>query len=544
MSRIHTAIRPANPSALSLSVTDPNFTETSGLIRTRKVMSLVPGISGDAIWWQDGRIKAIGLSAELERKVPTRVPRFDLPDSVVTPGFVDGHTHFGMWGRGRKRVHLAGCQTRSEAVQRVAAAVPEQGWLLGHGWDANRWTEAPDRWSLDRVTTVPTFLESIDIHAGWANSAALMAAGISRETPDPPGGRIVRDGSGEPTGLLLEKASLLLSEMAPTTSPEDLLRLIQEGQAEAHRLGITGIHNVEGADVLRGFRTLEAEDQLRLRVLFSPPVAQLTRLVANGVRSGQGTDWLSLGGVKMFLDGSLGTRTAWMIEAYEDGRDSGMALASEAEARGAVEQASTNGIACVIHAIGDAAVRRALSLLESAPTVGLPHRIEHFQCVDPTDLARAGRAGIVASMQPGHLPGDALLAEERWGRRTRGAYAFKSLLQRGTVLAFGSDVPVVSLDPREGVVAAMTRVARDGSFEAGWQPEERLMFEDVVRAYTEGNAIAAGAADRRGTLVPGRDADLVAWRVDPAVLENDATAFREARVELTVIGGEAVYRRE
>lgn len=507
-------------------------------------MSLAPGVTGDAVWWQEGRIRAIGSAVELERKVPTRVPRFDLPDAIITPGFVDGHTHFGMWARGRKRVHLAGCLTRDEALLRVSKGVPDQGWVLGHGWDANRWVDPPDRWSLDRFTSFPTFLESIDIHAGWANSAALLAAGIDRETPDPPGGRIVRDGSGEATGLLLERAALLISEMVPTPTPSALIDMLRDSQAEAHRLGVTGIHDVEGADVLRAFRALEAGDQLRLRVLFSPPVAQLARLLANGVRSGQGTDWLSLGGVKMFLDGSLGTRTAWMLEPYEDGRDSGMPLATEAEARAAVEQAASNGIACVVHAIGDAAVRRALDLLEPASKVGLPHRIEHFQCVDSSDLARAGRAGIIASMQPGHLPGDVVLAEERWGRRTRGAYAFKSLLQRGTVLAFGSDVPVVSLDPRDGVVAAMTRSASDGSFDQGWQPDERLMFEDVVRAYTEGNAIAGGAADRRGTLVPGRDADLVAWGVDPAILENDATAFREAAVELTVVGGEPVYRRE
>jgi predicted amidohydrolase YtcJ len=508
------------------------------------VISLVPGISGDSVWWQDGRIKAIGPAAELERKVPTRVPRFDLPQAIVTPGFVDGHTHFGMWARSRRRVHLAGAATREEALQRVAAGVPDQGWILGHGWDANRWPQAPDRWSLDQITSLPTFLDSIDIHAGWANSAALLAAGIDRDTPDPPGGRIVRDGSGESTGLLLERAALLISERVPAPSAEDLVRLMSECQDEAHRMGLTGIHDVEGADALRAFRSLEAEDRLTLRVLFSPPVAQLPALVANGVRSGQGSDRLTLGGVKMFLDGSLGTRTAWMLEAYEDGRDSGMPLATEAEARRAVEEASSHGLACVIHAIGDAAVRRALDLLEQAPGTGMPHRVEHFQCVASEDLARAGRAGIIASMQPGHLPGDVLLAEERWGRRTQGAYPFRSLLQRGTVLAFGSDVPVVSLDPRNGVVAAMARVAADGSFEGGWHPGERLTFEDAVRAYTEGNAIAGGAADRRGTLVPGRDADLVAWGVDHSILENDASAFREAAVELTVIGGAVVYRRE
>jgi predicted amidohydrolase YtcJ len=320
--------------------------------------------------------------------------------------------------------------------------------------------------------------------------------------------------------------------------------VVREGQAVAHRLGITGIHDVEGPEVLRAFRRIEAEGDLRLRVVFSPPVAQLPTLLAHGVRSGQGTDWLTLGGVKLFLDGSLGTRTAWMLEAYEDGRDAGMPLATEAEARLAVEQAAAGGIACSVHAIGDAAVRRALDLLESVPAVGLPHRIEHFQCVHPEDLARAGRAGIVASMQPAHLPADVALAEERWGRRSRGAFAFKSLLERGTVLAFGSDVPVVPLDPRPGVVAAMTRVASDGSFPGGWQPDERLGFEDAVRAYTHGNAVAAGSADRRGRLAPGNDADLVAWAVDPAVLRGDAQAFREARVELTVVGGEAVYRRE
>jgi predicted amidohydrolase YtcJ len=449
-----------------------------------------------------------------------------------------------MWSLGRQRVHLAGAQSREEAVRRVAGGVADQGWILGHGWDANRWEAPPDRWSLDEVVPTPAYLESIDIHAGWANSAALLAAGIDRDTPDPSGGRIVRDGSGNPTGLLLERATQLLTRVLPQPSATDLLDLVRDAQSVAHRLGVTGIHDVEGPDVLRAFRTLEATANLRLRVLFSPPVAQLPSLLSHGVRSGQGTEWLRLGGVKLYLDGSLGTRTAWMLDPYEDGRDAGMPLCTEGEARQAVELAAAGGVACTIHAIGDAAVRRALSLLESVPAVGLPHRIEHCQCVHPDDLSRAARAGIVASMQPAHLPADVALAEERWGPRTRGVYAFRSLLQHGTVLAFGSDVPVAPLDPRPGIVAAMGRVASDGSFAGGWHPEERLTFEEGVRAYVEGNAIAAGVADRRGRLVPGSDADLVAWEVDPAVLRGDADSFRDSRVELTVVGGEAVYRRE
>jgi predicted amidohydrolase YtcJ len=526
---------------LGVPPSDPLY--HSGLIRASQVLSQADGVVGDAVWWQEGAIKAVGRAADLERKVPTRVPRYDLPEATVTPGFVDGHTHFGLWALGRRRVLLAGAGTRAEALRRVASGTREQGWVLGQGWDANRWEAPPDRWSLDQVTSGPAFLESSDLHAAWANSAALSAAGITRATADPPGGRMVRDASGEPTGLLLERAAQLVQAVLPVSEPGERVSALKEAQAFAHRVGITGIHDTEGPDVLRALRTLDARGELRLRVLFHPPVAQLPSLLAHGVRSGQGGDWLVLGGVKLFLDGSLGSRTAWMLDPYEDAGDSGMPLTTEAEARQAVRMASAGGLACTVHAIGDAAVRRALDLLEPLPPAAMPHRIEHMQCIHPDDLDRAAGAGIVASMQPAHLPSDVTLAEERWGRRSRGAYAFRSLLQHGTILAFGSDVPVAPLDPRRGVVAAMERAGADGSFSEGWYPDERLTFPEVVRAYTLGNAIAAGMSDRQGRLAPGYDADLVAWAVDPAIFRGDATAFGLARVDLTVVGGEVVYRR-
>jgi predicted amidohydrolase YtcJ len=447
-----------------------------------------------------------------------------------------------MWAMGRARVHLAGAPTRAEALYRIERGVAERGWVRGHGWDANRWEAPPDRWTLDQVVAGPAYFESVDVHAGWVNSAALAAAGIDRETPDPPGGRIVRDPAGEPTGLLLENAQELIRRILPAPNPDRMLAGIREAQEEAHRLGITGIHDVEGPDVLRAFRTLEGEDQLRLRVLFHPPIAQLPTLLRHGVQSGMGTPWLSLGGIKVFLDGSLGSRTAWMLEPYEGGRDVGMPLAGEAEARRALGVAAQAGLAVTVHAIGDAAVRRALDLLEPLPVLPVPHRIEHFQCVHPADLDRAAAAGIVVSMQPSHLPGDVALAEERWGARARGAYAARSLLQRGTVLAFGSDVPVTSIDPRPGVVAAMSRLPTDGGFAGGWYPEERLSFVETVRAYTLGNAIAAGVAGRRGRLAPGYDADLVAWDTDPGVEQGEAALFGAARARLTVVGGEVVFR--
>jgi hypothetical protein len=284
---------------------------------------------------------------------------------------------------------------------------------------------------------------------------------------------------------------------------------------------------------------MERDGQLRLRVLFHPPIARLADLVANRVRSGQGSEWLRLGGVKLFLDGSLGSRTAWMLDPYEDGRDRGMPITAEAEARQAMQTAAGAGIACTVHAIGDAAVRRALDLMSALPQAAIPHRIEHVQCVHPADLARAAAAGIVASMQPAHILVDIPNAERHWGARSRGAYAFRSLLDRGTTIAFGSDVPVASLDPREGVFAAMERRTPTGEGGA-WYPEERLSFAEAVRGYTIGNAVAGGIARRSGALGVGMDADLVAWAVDPAIDHESGDAFRSGHAALTVIAGEAV----
>jgi predicted amidohydrolase YtcJ len=518
-------------------------TGTSGVLRSRRVLSLAPGFIGDALWWSDGVVRAVGTASEIDRLAPRAVPRYDLPHALVTPGFVDGHTHFAMWALGRRRVLLAGATTREEALARVAAAEPVQGWVQGHGWDANGWTEPPDRHALDAVQRGPVYLDSLDVHAGWANSAALAAARIGRETPDPEGGRIVRDAAGEPTGLLLERAVELVARVLPVPPASVLDAALREAQDAAHRLGVTGIHDVEDEAAYAGFRRLHDAGELLLRVLFQPPVASLPELVRRGARSGDGDDWLALGGVKMFLDGSLGSRTAWMLAPYESSRDRGMPITGESEAGAAIRLAAAHGLAATVHAIGDAAVRRALDLMEELPRVALPHRIEHFQCVHPLDLDRAAKAGIVVSMQPAHLLTDIPLVDRHWGARGRGAYAFRSFLDRGTPMVFGSDVPVASIDPREGVFAALERRGFDGAPAGGWRPEEKLGFADVVGAYTRGTAHAAGIGARRGVLAPGYDADLVAWAVDPAVERGDGEAFRAGHAALTVVGGRVVMRR-
>jgi len=514
-----------------------------GFLRGGRVLSLAPGIDGDAVWWQAGRVRAVGNAATLERNLSPETPRYDLPGTWITPGFVDGHTHFATWALGRRRVQLAGVRTRAEALDRVRAAGVEAGWVLGQGWDANRWEAPPDRWALDAVRKEPVYLDSLDVHGAWLNTAALKAAGIDRSSVDPFGGRIVRDANGEPTGLLLERAVELALPALPVP-PDNLLdAALREAQAEAHRLGVTGIHDVETEAVLAAFRRLENQGALRLRVLFHPPVAALNRLIASGMQSGQGSDWLRIGGVKLFLDGSLGKQTAWMLEPYEGSRECGMPISAFEQAREAIQTASQVGIAATVHAIGDAAVRRALDLLEYAPRVAIPHRIEHLQCVHPDDLGRAARLGVVASMQPAHLLTDIPLIDRYWGSRGAGAYAFRSLLDQGTAVAFGSDVPVAPLDPREGIYAALARRADDDSPSGGWRSEEALGFETALRLYTEGCARAAGNAGHRGRLAPGMDADLVAWELDGASLAaGEAAAFRQARARLTVVDGEVLMQ--
>ena len=514
----------------------------SGLVRARRVLTMAPGLEGDSVLWEDGRIRMVGSALLLERAASREIPRYDLPHALVTPGLVDGHTHLGLWALNRRRVQLRGLRTREDVVARVASASPVQGWVIGQGWDANGWAAQPDRQVLDQVQTVPVYLDSLDVHAAWLNTPALVAAGITRDSPDPYGGRIVRDANGEPTGLLLERAVELVAPHLPQAPEPVLDDALREAQTEAHRLGITGVHDVEDMTVLAAFERLHADGDLRLRVLFHPPVSALAGLMRQRTRSGQGSEWLTIGGVKMFLDGSLGSRTAWMLEPYAGTRDRGMPITSEQEARRAMTAAAAAGIATTVHAIGDAAVRRALDLVSLLPRVSLPHRIEHFQCVHPRDLERAAQAGLVVSMQPAHLLTDIPLIDRHWGERGRGAYAFRSLLESGARLVFGSDVPVASIDPREGIYAALERKNLEGAATLSWRAGEKLGFTEALHAYTAGAAHASGAGSRRGILAPGYDADLVAWSVDPAAEHGDGKAFRDGHAVLTVVGGEVVMQ--
>ncbi|CAN5646974.1 amidohydrolase [soil metagenome] len=499
-----------------------------------------------ALLIRDGRVLAIGSEADMRRATAPACRIVDLQGGTVTPGFTDAHVHLTAWALARKRLDLNGVPTMEAAVDRVARALESRpDWVLGGGWNRHLWGESPTHAALDRVAPhTPVLLESQDIHSAWLNSEALRRCGIDRETPDPPGGAIERDEHGEPTGLLLETARVMALRHLPEVGANEVLEALRDAQGEAHRLGITGVHSVEPSG-LADFERLRSRGQLRLRVLQHIALDQLDGAIAVGLRSGFGGEWIRIGGVKMFLDGALGSCTAWLREPYEGGGGTGIQTLSAADFRDAVRRASEAGISSTVHAIGDAAVELALRVLgdEISPAAAIPHRIEHLQLCPPELWERAATSGVVASMQATHLLTDIPAAEMFWGSvRSRGAYAFAPLLRRGMTLALGSDVPVETIDPRPGLFAAVRRETWTGPWnDAEWHPEHSLTNAEAISAYTEGPAAAAGESHRRGRLCPGYDADLVVWNRDPLTAEPEE--LREMICTMTVVNGEIVHQR-
>jgi predicted amidohydrolase YtcJ len=514
------------------------------VLTARRIHVLGDHAPVQALLLRAGRIAAAGTADEV-RAAALPGARTEHVDGIVTPGLTDAHVHLTTWALARRQVDLNAAPTLDDGVAAVAeAARTGEGWVRGLGWDRHRWGGLPTREGLDRVCPDrPVFLLSHDIHGAWVNTAALRRCGITRDTPDPAGGEIVRDASGEPTGVLLEKAVRLVESHLPKESPEEVRAALLEAQAEAHRLGLTGVHSVEVTGI-EDWSAMEQDGLLRLRVLQSIPLPRLDHAIALGLRSGFGSDRLRIGGVKMFLDGALGSRTARMRQPYEGGAadDLGIRTLEPDDFRQNVRRAATAGIASTVHAIGDAAVELAIDVLGGTERPrAMPHRIEHVQLCPPELWERAGRSGVVGSMQPVHVMTDIPAAERHWGHeRSRGAYPFAPLRRAGMTLAFGSDVPVESCDPRLGLFSAVRRVGWDGAPAEGWWMENAVTAEQALRAYTEGPAVAAGLEDRQGRLLPGYDADLVAWDVDPLMAEPDVV--REMRCLLTMVGGEVVQR--
>ncbi|MEJ2211231.1 MAG: amidohydrolase, partial [Anaerolineae bacterium] len=507
------------------------------------------------------RILAVGESGAMRGLLRTGGRTVNLGGRAVIPGLIDAHVHFGWYSLAvhQNRVDLDNVPSKEEALARVAAAAartPAGGWVQGAGWNKNIWAggQFPTATDLDGVAPAhPVALADKSHHALWVNSRALEAAGITAGTPDPKGGEIVRDDRGRPTGMLLETAEELVSQAIPEPGVAEMMAALRQGIARAQALGLTGVHDPGHPTVLAAMQALHAAGELGLRALVMIPGDDLDAALRLGLRSGLGDEALRLGGIKIFADGALGPQTAHMLAPYEglagdgpgggpEGRPRGLGIPTHtaAELATMVRRANAAGLAVAIHAIGDAANRAALDAIEEAqagagagsspPLLGVPNRIEHVQLLHGDDVARLAALGVVASMQPIHATSDMEMAGRYWGERCALAYAWRSVLGAGGALAFGSDCPIETLDPLAGIHAAVTRRRADGSpGPEGWIPGQRLSVAEAVQAYTLGAARASGEERLKGSLVPGKLADLAVLSRD--IFEIEPMEILEARVE-------------
>jgi hypothetical protein len=509
-----------------------------------------PVAEADAVAIAGGRIVAVGRQAEIGALAGPETVTLDARGGTVTPALTDAHIHLVAWARSRGALELFDCDSRASALTRVAghlAEHPGAATVVGRGWDANAWSEAPDRASLDRVTGErPVLLHSKDFHSLWVNSAALARAGVSAATPDPQGGRLERDASGQPNGVVREHAVRLFASLAPRPGDEDDLARVRDAVRALLAEGVTSVHVFEGGDEHRVLRALTRGAGPKLRVLMHLPHAGLDHALALGLASGTGDDLFRIGSLKLFADGTLGSRTAALLEPYEGSDDRGLELIPAAELQALVARAAAGGLACAIHAIGDRAVRSTLDAFAACgPGLRAPAlapRIEHVQLLDPADLPRFAALGVVASMQPIHCTSDIAKAERHWGARVGRSYPWRALLQGGTRLAFGSDAPVEVPSTAAGLHSAVTRQRPDGTPAGGFTPAQRLTLDQALTAYTEGPARLAGAWPRLGRIAVGARADLVVWSADLHRLPVSSLA--EARVTATVMDGAVVYRRD
>lgn len=471
---------------------------------------------------------AAGSAADLEGLRGPGTEWIELKQGAVLPGLTDAHIHFEQYARSLDRVDC-NTQTLEECLERLAQRaqqLPVGSWIEAHGWDQNRWGRWPTAEQLDRVTPHhPVYMTARSLHAAAANSAALRAAGVEANQADPKSGELQRDADGRVTGIMFEEAHKLVTHAIPSLPLDRIVDLMEEAQETLWRLGLTGLHDFDGDMCFRALQSMQQRGTLGLRTVKQLRVEYLDHAQELGLRSGFGNDMLRLGNVKIFADGALGPRTAAMFEPYEDEPGStGLLLLDEEEITEIAQRAAQAGWPMTIHAIGDRANHHALNALEALRQIcdaeGLPwsprHRIEHVQLLKAEDVHRLSQLDVIASMQPIHATSDRDMAEAGWGERSKLAYAWKTLLDSGAAMTFGSDAPVESPNPFWGIHAAVNRTAPTGEGpQSAWYPVERISLQAALHAYTQGAARAAGFSDRSGRLGSGCFADLIVLPRDP-----------------------------
>ena len=499
----------------------------------------------------DGRVFAIGTDSAIRALAGTRTTAIDLAGRRVLPGFMDNHTHFISGGFELASVQLRDAATPDEFARRIgefASAHPGE-WVTGGTWDHELWGgELPRREWIDSMTgDTPVFVTRLDGHMSLANSRALELSGVTADTPDPPGGTIVRRADGTPAGVLKDEAQSLVYRVMPAPTEEELDRALEAAAQHALARGITFITDMGSWDGLETYRRADAAGDLPLRVYAVVPIATWDRLASYVAEHGRGDHRLFWGGVKGFVDGSLGSTTAWFYDPYDDEPSTtGLMVTDTAELRESILAADAAELHVIVHAIGDNANDWLLDVFAEARerhgSRDRRFRVEHAQHLSREMIVRFGAEDVIPSMQPYHAIDDGRWAEKRIGpERIKQTYAFRDLFDAHASVTFGSDWTVAPLDPLLGIYGAVTRRTIDGANPGGWVPEQRITVEEAVIAYTRNNAYGSYLEEVLGTIAPGKYADLVVLSRD--IFEIAAEDIADAKVDLTMVGGEVLYER-
>ncbi len=508
----------------------------------------------EAVAIAGNRILAVGTNSEILKLKQDGTPVTDLGGRRVTPGFDDAHVHFYSGGTNLTGPQLRYSKSQEEfraTLAEFARTRPTGHWITGGDWDEQNWTPArlPTHELIDAVTqNWPVFVNRLDGHEALANSVALKLAGVDRNTKDVPGGVIVRDASGNPTGMLKDAAQALVTKVIPAPSQQDIIDALRAAQTYANAQGVTSVQDMSAApDVFRAYQTMLRNGELHVRVSGHQPLPSWQRLASVGVLADFGSEYLHIGALKGFADGSLGSTTALMFQPYVDAPGStgipSDELSDPEQMFHNIEHADAAGLQIAIHAIGDKANHTILGFYERVEKQHGPRdrrlRIEHAQHLLASDIPRFGQLHVIASMQPYHCIDDGRWAEKRIGpERAKTTYAFRSLLDAGTTLAFGSDWDVAPMNVMMGIYGAVTRRTLDGKHPDGWVPEQKITVAEAVRAYTMGSAYASFEEKIKGSIEPGKLADL-------AILSDDIFAINpvkiaDTRVVATIFDGRII----
>lgn len=504
----------------------------------------------EAVAVADGRVTAVGTREAIEALVGPDTEIVEAADGLVAPGFIDSHVHFLIGGANLASVQLRDAATREQFVSRIgefAATLPAGRWITGGDWDHENWGGTlPDRSWIDAVTPGnPVWINRLDGHMALANSAALAAAGVDGSVEEIDGGEIVRDPDGRLTGVFKDNAMSLVDRARPPASAAEEDEALRAAMRHVAARGVTSVHNMGTWAELAVFRRARTADALATRIYACTPIADWERLRDDVAASGTGDEWLRTGCLKGFVDGSLGSHTAAFLGEYTDmPGETGLLVNTPEDLHAWTAGADAAGLHVTIHAIGDRANRLLLDIYERVTAENGPRdrrfRIEHAQHLDPADIPRFAELGVIPSMQPYHAIDDGRWADRVIGpERARGTYAFRALLDAGARVAFGSDWFVAPPTPLEGIYAAVTRRTLDGAHPEGWVPEQKITVEEALAAYTRNAAFASFEEDLKGTLEPGKLADITV--LDRDLFEIAPEAIRDVSVVATIVGGRVVY---